>query len=289
MSDRTLTIIVYIIAIVAACVFFGHKYNAAQKKKMSEDNQRRNYEAMQESRKTRDRQIQIYESMIENNRLENSTRITGSMRDRNSNRYRTVTIGDQVWMAENMHATHDRYGNPIKLVVGEKGNEESPSRFEPDERVTDMSRYGYLYNWEAAMKVCPAGWHLPTEEDWRQLENYLSSQSKYVCGEEKRSIAKSLADTTGWLDLTPDRCQKRSYSVFGTIGDYPKANNASGFSALPSEEHIRVPFGWLAVFWSSTEYNENRAHALTLMCDWDHVSLAPYEKAGGHSVRCIRD
>ena len=297
MSDGVKSIIRLIIAVGAICLFFTIKHScksnsSVPEKQMGAQNQHNEQISLeQQLREKRDKHIQVYESMIENNRLESSSRITGSMQDRNSNRYRTVTIGNQVWMAENMRATHDRYGNPIELVVGEKENKVSPSRFEPFEGSNVVQRYGYLYNWEAAMKVCPAGWHLPTEEDWTQLENYVSSQSQYVCGEDKKCIAKSLADTIDWHNTTTDRYRnpQEAISKFGTIGDYPKANNATGFSALPAEKRNLASFGWLAVFWSATEQGEDYANALSLTYDCARVSLTSYGKSGGHSVRCVRD
>ncbi len=73
---------------------------------------------------------------------------------RDGKTYKTVKIGEQTWMAENLN-----FDNTGSYCYANKQE--------------NCDKYGRLYTWEAAKNVCPTGWHLPTEEEWQQLEKYL--------------------------------------------------------------------------------------------------------------------
>ena len=105
--------------------------------------------------------------------------------DIDGNDYSTVMIGTQCWMAQNMRASHDRNGNDIPL--GNKLSYTVPYLYL---NVSGVTACGYLYNWTAAMRVCPKGWHLPTNTDWTQLTDYVSAQPQYCCGGRENYIAK---------------------------------------------------------------------------------------------------
>lgn len=121
--------------------------------------------------------------------------------DIDGNDYSTVMIGTQCWMAQNMRASHDRNGNDIPL--GNKLSYTVPYLYL---NVSGVTACGYLYNWAAATRVCPKGWHLPTNADWTQLTDYVSSQPQYCCGGRENYIAKALADSTGWNYSWQDSC-----------------------------------------------------------------------------------
>jgi uncharacterized protein (TIGR02145 family) len=70
--------------------------------------------------------------------------------------YKTVCIGDQVWMAENLRATCDPQGRPLTSYC-------------PDDTEVGCEEYGRLYTWESALRACPKGWHLPTREECERL------------------------------------------------------------------------------------------------------------------------
>ena len=230
----------------------------------------------------------------------------GSFTDtRDNTKYNTIKIGDQVWMAENL-----RY---LPSVVGSAtGSRTEPYFYVYDYDGTDVEAartsenyqtYGVLYNWPAAAMneassssknpsgvqgVCPDGWHLPSDAEWTELENYLADNGYNYDGSTgggRDKIAKAMAAVYGW----------NSYPGQGAIGntDYPEQRNRSGFSALPGG--YRGPYGGFdsignfGYWWSATEYNTNLAWYRYLFCDNSYVSRYNYLKATGFSVRCVRD
>jgi len=206
----------------------------------------------------------------------------GSVKDYNGNTYKTVQIGSQCWMAENMRTTVDRDGRDIQ--TGKGGSETSMYRYCPDGEQDNVPQYAYLYNWPAAVKICPKGWHLPTEADWTKLTDYLSSQSKYTCGSKRDNIAKAMASTTGWMSKkNNDPCM---------VGNHPEFNNASGFNALPAGfNKMKYAYGlnYLACIWSATSYSEKNAYFHVITISSPIVNILESNKAIGGSVRCVKD
>ena len=216
--------------------------------------------------------------------------------DFDGNVYRTVKLGNQVWMAENLRTTRYADGTPIPL--GTEASSTTAYRYYPDDNSANVSDYGYLYNWAAVMKgsasseanpsgvqgICPDGWHVPSDAEWTELENYVSSQSQYVCGSSTSKIAKALASEEGWNSITDtdDNC---------AVGNNPSANNATGFSARPAGYYDGgyYYFGYLALFWSAAQLNSNNAYNRYLHCNNADVYRNNDYKNNGYSVRCVRN
>jgi len=209
-----------------------------------------------------------------------TTLIPDAVTDIDGNTYSAVKIGKQVWMAENLRVTKDRDGNEIAL--GSEISSSTPYRYCPNNDQKNVEKYGYLYNWEAVKKVCPKGWHLPTDEEWTQLTDYVSSQSQYVCGDENWKIAKSLASTEGW-EIYDESC---------TVGNNPSGNNVTGFGALPAGNYHGgyYDFGYGAFFWSATGHGSNHEYKHCYL-GYGYAGLGRnYDfKGNGFSVRCVRD
>lgn len=207
--------------------------------------------------------------------------------DVDGNVYQTKTIGSQVWMKENLKVTHYRNGDPVPNVL-EHGAWAALStgaycNYGNDTAVAAV--YGRLYNWFAiddSRKIAPAGWHVATNEDWKQLEisigisaataDSLGSHGTVEAGKLKET------DTTHW----------RSPNTGAT--------NESGFTALPGGgRDATVDFLALyecSFFWSSEEYDGvplGRALFRTMWYDESYISCDPYDKESGFSVRCVRD
>ena len=217
--------------------------------------------------------------------------------DVDGNVYNTVQIGDQCWMRENLKTT--KYANGTNIPLGTTISYDVAYRYYPNDNSANVTDYGYLYNWAAVMNgsasseanpsgvqgICPDGWHVPSDAEWTELTNYVSSQSQYVCGGDEGYIAKALASEEGWNSST-ENC---------AVGYNPIANNATGFSARPAGGYYDLfggdykDFGYKAMFWSATQYNSNGAYSRYLYYFYATVDRTSYYKGNGNSVRCVRN
>ena len=203
-----------------------------------------------------------------------------SATDYDGNVYSTVAIGEQCWLRENMRATHTTTGVP--LVQGDGIDAETPLYYLPNLTDGDNIDYGYLYNWEAAKNVCPAGWRLPTDAEWTQLTDFLGEIDSLTCGGNPANIAKAMAAQEGW-DVAYTSC---------AVGADMLLNNKSGFSALPAGNayEISTDAGSNALFWTATPHNDNFVYYRALQYNQSYVERNSYgNKASGMSVRCILD
>jgi len=217
-----------------------------------------------------------------------------SCKDYDGNEYRTVKIGKQVWMAENLRTTH--YADGTSIAHGSGTSTTTGYWYYPDGNSSYKSKYGLLYNWKAVMRnsssssskpsgvqgICPTGWHVPSDAEWTQLTDYVSSQSRYCCDGEEDHIAKALASTTGW-ESSSDDC---------AVGNHPSSNNATGFSALPAGYCYGSSVsnvGNNAVFWSATSSSGNYAWSRYFNYNYEGVYRDSNGKYNGFSVRCLRD
>lgn len=218
------------------------------------------------------------------------------VRDVDGNRYKVLTYGSQLWLQENMRSTHDRDGNAF-VTQDFSNNPNLPSMYVPGGNEKNVATYGLLYNWEAAQKVCPQGWRLPSVEDWRELVLYLSHDEKNCCGGEPKLLAKSMAaPVLQWRHFEGYDETECSTCV------HPENNNASGFCAYPAGlcpagyysqsdggyDTILYHDSWnfFASFWSSSE-KDNSCFSFGL--GDKEVFLTDRPKVFGLSVRCVKD
>ena len=202
--------------------------------------------------------------------------------------YKTVTIGEQVWMAENLAylpsvvgPATESYTDPYYYVYGYDGTSVATAK-----ATTNYQTYGVLYNWPAALSACPPGWHLPSDAEWTQLEEYLIANGYNYDGTTTgNQIAKSMANYSGW----------NTSSTVGAVGntDYPEYRNKSGFTALPggyrSNKGTFNGVGLNGNWWSSTRYPTNNAWYRRLYYNTSSVNSYNTNKDLGFSVRCVRD
>lgn len=216
--------------------------------------------------------------------------------DIDGNVYNTVQIGNQCWMKENLRTT--KYADGTSITLGDSASNTIPYRYYPNFDASNVPVYGYLYNWPAVMKcavpgdtnsgdvqgVCPAGWHVPSEAEWMELTDFVSSQNTFVCGDTNINIAKALAATTGWRNCT-GTCE---------VGNNISANNTTGFSVLPAGYYSNYTssgeagFGTDANFWSATR-NQSGGYAYNLELYYNHafVNWCGYYYQLSCSVRCL--
>jgi uncharacterized protein (TIGR02145 family) len=209
---------------------------------------------------------------------------SGIVKDIDGNVYHTVTIGTQTWMVENLKTTTYRNGDPIPNVTDatEWENLSTGAYCDYDNTPANGNIYGKLYNWYAvddSRNIAPTGWHVPTNEEWDTLEDYVVANLG-ISG----SVAKALASTTNWAASTEE----------GAIGNDLTKNNSTGFTALPGgNRYYSGTFsiiGKHGTWWSSTELIANVAYYRLLLYGYSNLdfSIADY-KGNGFSVRCVKD
>jgi len=223
-----------------------------------------------------------------------------TMTDQDGNVYQTIKIGNQVWMAENLKVTHYRNGNIIPNVTtgysgysGYWSNLTTGAYCVYDNNENNAETYGYLYNWYAvndSSNIAPEGWHVPTDEEWKELEMSLGmSQSEADdTGYRGTDEGSKLAGNASFVWLV-------SFSLWsdGSLEKNP-AFGTSGFSALPGgyRDNDHGTFhdrGNSTLFWSSTEFSTYYAWGRLLLCSHSEVYRYRYNKHYGFSVRLIKD
>jgi len=204
----------------------------------------------------------------------NDQLVYGSMTDQEGNIYKTITIGTQTWMAENIRTTIFRNGEPIEEVsidsIWLNALNGAFCNYNDTKNIDTIATYGRLYNWYAvsdSRSIAPVGWHVPTKDELKILTNYLGGYT--IAGNKLKEV-----DTTHW----------NAYS-------YSEATNESGFTALPGGARGGGEFSGIGHFCnlsSSTEDSKTGAWRLTL----NYGSVADFvtsHKVIGQSVRCVKD
>jgi len=212
--------------------------------------------------------------------------------DIDGNVYKTVTIGTQTWMAENLKVTHYRDGTAIPNVTSNTtwGSLTSGAWCDNSNSTTNGTIYGHLYNWYAATdsrNIAPIGWHIPSAAEWNTLENYLIANGfNYDGTTSGNKIAKSLASTVYWMTDTSA----------GSIANDVSKNNKSGFNGLPSGwrywgNGLSYALGSGAVWWSSTNtYNLSLSANKNYSQSFDDSTVPTNGyKQYGLALRCIKD
>jgi uncharacterized protein (TIGR02145 family) len=196
-----------------------------------------------------------------------------SVKDIEGNTYKTVKIGTQLWMAENLKTTKYNDGNEIPLVtendVWAKLNSPAYCWYNNDSSENKQT-YGAIYNWYAinTNKLCPTGWHVPSDSDWHTM--LISLENSNVAGGKLKE-----AGTAHWK--IPNN----------------GATNKSGFTALPggyrSIDGIFNFIGIAGYWWSSTQYDNSSALFYNIRYKYSLAYKYRSDKYCGFSVRCVMD
>lgn len=212
--------------------------------------------------------------------LFNPNKSYGSLTDQDGNTYKTITIGSQTWMAENLRTTKYRNGDEIPEVTDSTLWENSTAgaycNYQNTNNIETIATYGRLYNWKAATDdrmIAPSGWHLPTLNDWMILSNYLVD-----------SVAGIKLKESGNLHW------KQTYLFEGT--------NETGFTALPGG--YRIHYGHQFIFmqmekeggwWTVTEDSTDLDNAYHISMGYNYAGFGGCNcpKQEGFSVRCVKD
>jgi len=200
--------------------------------------------------------------------------LLNKVEDVEGNIYKTVTIGSQVWMSENLKTTKYNDGSSIPNLTDETQwiSTTKGAYCDYGNNVSNSTVYGRLYNWYSVSdtrKLCPKGWSVPSDDEWQTLVNFLGGES-YAGGKLKES------GTSHWL--TPNT----------------GANNVYGFTALPAGHRdgaaLYRRLGDFAIWWTATEES-------SLIYSWrrsveyntEYVSTNRNFKTLGFSVRCVKN
>jgi uncharacterized protein (TIGR02145 family) len=197
----------------------------------------------------------------------------GRIIDVERNVYKTVQIGDQWWMAENLKSTkyNDRRAIPNIKDNTEWINLSTEAYCYYNNDISYKCTYGTLYNWYSVRNgsLCPTGWHVPSDMEWVTLINFLGGES--VAGAKLKQTGTDL-----WL--------------------YPNsgATNESGFTALPSGDRIGADGSFYnlngyAIYWTSDEATFSLAINRVLVFDDTNFRIGYDNKTAGFSVRCVKD
>ena len=214
--------------------------------------------------------------------------------------YDVVTIGEQVWFAENLRTTVYANGDPISslltdeewisttagamAVYGEGDSDcyhASPDIDACDEEQS-LEAYGRLYNWYAVddeRGLCPTGWHVPTDEEWTELEEFVASQGF------EESQAMALRSTTGWADL-PDSTSGNGTDDFGFAG---LPGGFRNYSILSNSVTIWGA-GYYCDWWSSSPDGQGYYWLRSIhYMDSGSLNRSYNPAVSGFSVRCLKD
>jgi uncharacterized protein (TIGR02145 family) len=196
-----------------------------------------------------------------------------AIKDIDGNIYKTVRIGSQTWMAENLKTTKYNDGTAIPLVTDDNAWESltTPAYcWHKNDATANKNTYGALYNWDAVNtnKLCPSGWHVPTDAEWASLTTYLKGDS--VAGGNLKETG-----ITHWKNPNTG------------------ATNESGFTALPAGyRDYDGTFGGVGdggFWWSSTDYTASNGSSRDMTYDGSSVHRSYGDKQDGFSIRCLKD
>jgi len=200
------------------------------------------------------------------------TGITGTVNDIDGNIYKTIGIGSQTWMAENLKTTKYNDGTSIPIVTDGTAwaalSTPGYCWYNNDE-ATYKAIYGALYNWYTVGtgKLCPTGWHVPSDAEWTTLTTYLGGE--YVAGGKLKETG-----TTHWTNTNE------------------WVTNEMGFTALPGGNRINggafSSVGLIGDWWSDTETGAYVWYRL-MFYSGINVGRSSSGKQIGSSVRCVRD
>ncbi len=197
---------------------------------------------------------------------------TSSPKAPDSQKIKTVKIGNQTWTAENLNTEYFSNGDPIPYAESIEDWSEAAENSQPawcyyDNDPENGKKYGRLYNWYAvndSRGIAPSGWRVASDEDWDELAETLG-------GEE---VGKKIKSKQGW-------------------NDDGNGTDEVGFNALPGGlRDIEGEFGYrgeACYFWTSTEYSEENAADRFLNHDEDEIDSYDLGKSSGYYVRCIRE
>jgi uncharacterized protein (TIGR02145 family) len=197
---------------------------------------------------------------------------SGGVKDLDGNFYKTVKIGKQAWMSENLAVSHFRNGDTIPEVQSDEewethGNKGKPAWCYEENNPVKGRKYGKLYNWYAVSDprgLSPDGWHVPSDQEW----------VRFITNMGGPTVAALKMRTNG---LTNEGSEKSGDDFKWPAGG--ARNDLGKFSGIGS-------YGY---WWSSTEFASSKAWIRNLDYLKCYVNSPSFSKKYGLSVRCIKN
>lgn len=201
----------------------------------------------------------------------------GGVTDIDGNTYKSIIIGNQEWIAENLKVTTYNDGSSIPNVANSSQWNSLYSgayRYYKDDKTTYASLYGAYYNWYAVNtgKLCPTGWHVPSDSEWMELIDFLQTDGHG--GNE----AVAIKSTTGWLIYNGLDGNGTDDYGFNAVG----GGSVAGSGNFDGEKYY-------AYWWSSTFYDSYTAWSTNVTFSTKIIQRSNLTKQFGYSVRCLKD
>ncbi|NLG18375.1 MAG: hypothetical protein GX556_13665 [Fibrobacter sp.] len=214
----------------------------------------------------------------------------GDVMDQDGNVYQSVRIGNQVWTVENLRTTRLNNGEEIPHVANSNSWADLTTPgycyYKNSINANDQQKWGALYNWYAVNtgNLAPEGWHVPTDEDWTELEKFcISNRYNWDGNTSSNKIGKSLAATTDWI----------SSDTLGGVGNDMQLNNRTGLSGLPSgyryDGGAFLGQNYHVNWWSTTEIDVADAWCCGLNFQRENLLRSNTYKKYGLPVRLLMD
>jgi uncharacterized protein (TIGR02145 family) len=195
--------------------------------------------------------------------------------DIDGNIYNTVIIGNVAWMAENLKTTkyNDNTRIPNVTVNSDWSSLSTPGYcWYNNDAASGQNKFGAFYNWYAVNtgKLCPTGWHVPSEADWTALTDCLGGDIN--AGGRLKEVG-----TLHWM--SPNEGATNDFGFTALPGGYRTGLSAGNFRAL----------GYIGWWWASTESDVIWARSRTIAFDVSEIAKGQGYKKNGYSVRCVKD
>jgi uncharacterized protein (TIGR02145 family) len=209
----------------------------------------------------------------------NTDKTYGLLTDQDGNIYKTITIGTQTWMAENLRTTKYQNGEDIPEVADDYTwfalNTGACSSYQNTKNLDSIATYGRLYNWYAVndlRNVAPSGWHVPTHNEWIILETYLTD-----------SVASIKLKESGSFHWKAHYYEGTNETGFTAIG----GGYRQGYGGNLTFINIGIEGGWWTV--TDGDSNPDNAYHVTMGYNYSFLGGCNCPKESGYSIRCVKD
>ena len=206
----------------------------------------------------------------------------GTVTDVDGNSYKTVKIGDQWWMCENLRVKHFQDGSSISLIGNVDQDSLWANTMDPAYSVLNDTLYGCLYNSFAvkdALKLAPTGWHIPTDEEWKTMEKSIG-------------MSENQSNQLAWRGTNEAELLLNKNLEGWQTGTVPFGMDTYDFSILPAGCRLfsgETTSGFTAFFWTATSTANGHAYYRYFDYQKKNIFRQTTYPQYGMSIRCVKD